>query len=160
MEDKITFVITDKIRELCKRLADMYRSELVGSIASGDLLDFDYVININGNYFSLVFKLQEYWQYVEYGRRAGKQPPIDVIEDWIRIKPIIPYPINGKVPDTRQLAFLIARHIGREGIEGKKYLTNVMYSNEANDIIDNIRQEFVYQVNDYLIKELKTLKET
>lgn len=158
MEDKITFVITDKIRELCKILADMYRSELVGSMASGDLFDFDYVININGNYFSLVFKLQEYWQYVEYGRRAGKQPPIESIEDWIRIKPIIPYPINGKVPDTRQLAFLIARHIGREGIEGKKYLTNVMYSDKAEDIIQEIKQAFANQVNNYLIEQIKTLE--
>lgn len=156
--EEITFVITDKIQELCRRLADMYRGELEGSMASGDLQDFDYVININGNYFSLIFKLQEYWQYVEYGRRAGKQPPIEAIEDWIRIKPIIPYPINGKVPDTRQLAFLIARKIGREGIEGKKYLTNVMYSNEANDIINNIKQAFANQVNDYLIEQIKTLK--
>lgn len=154
------FVINSDIERLVSKLVELCREQLKQYDATGSLSDFTYHINLNGSYFELIFSLQYYYYYVEYGRRAGKQPPIESIEDWIRIKPIIPYPINGKVPDTRQLAFLIARHIGREGIEGKKYLTNVMYSNEANDIINNIRQEFAYQVNDYLIKELKTLKET
>lgn len=152
------FVITSEIEQLVEKLANLYKSELVGSLSSGDLLDFDFKMSINGNLFQVTFCLQEYWQYVEYGRRAGKRPPIEVIEDWIRIKPIIPYPINGKVPDTRQLAFLIARKIGRDGIEGKKYLTKAMYSDEAESLIQQIKQEFFIQVSNRLVEELKTFE--
>ena len=120
------FIVTSQIEKLVEQLASLYRSNLEESIASGTLSNFTFRINLQGNYFEVIFLLPEYWQYVEYGRRAGKQPPIEAIEEWIRVKPIIPYAINGKVPDTRQLAFLIARKIGREGTEGKKPLTNAM----------------------------------
>lgn len=152
------FILTSQIEKLVEQLANLYRSNLVESIATGELLDFTFRINLQGNYFEVIFLLPEYWQYVENGRRAGKQPPIEAIEDWIRVKPIIPYAINGKVPDTRQLAFLIARKIGREGIEGKKPLTNAMYSDKAEDIIQEIKQAFANQVSDYLIEQIKTLE--
>lgn len=151
------FVITSDIERLVSKLVELCREQLKQYDATGSLSDFTYHINLNGSYFELIFSLQYYYYYVEYGRRAGKQPPIETIEDWIRVKPIIPYAINGKVPDTRQLAFLIARKIGREGIEGKKPLTNAMYSDKAEDIIQEIKQAFANQISDYLIVQIKTL---
>ena len=152
------FIVTSQIEKLVEQLASLYRSNLEESIASGTLSNFTFRINLQGNYFEVIFLLPEYWQYVEYGRRAGKQPPIESIEEWIRVKPIIPYAINGKVPDTRQLAFLIARKIGREGTVGKKPLTNAMYSDTAENIIQEIKQAFANQVNDYLIEQIKTIE--
>lgn len=152
------FIVTSQIEKLVEQLASLYRSNLEESIASGTLSNFTFRINLQGNYFEVIFLLPEYWQYVEYGRRAGKQPPIEAIERWIEVKPIIPYAVNGRVPDTRQLAFLIARKIGREGIEGKKPLTKAMYSDNAENIIQEIKQAFANQVNDYLIEQIKTLE--
>ena len=152
------FILSSQIEKLVEQLASLYRSNLEESIASGTLSNFTFRINLQGNYFEVIFLLPEYWQYVEYGRRAGKQPPIEAIEEWIRVKPIIPYAVNGKVPDTRQLAFLIARKIGWEGTEGKKPLTNAMYSDKAEDIIQEIKQAFANQVNDYLIEQIKTIE--
>ena len=152
------FIVTSQIEKLVEQLASLYRSNLEESIASGTLSNFTFRINLQGNYFEVIFLLPEYWQYVEYGRRAGKQPPIEAIEEWIRVKPIIPYAINGKVPDTRQLAFLIARKIGREGTEGKKPLTNAMYSDNAENIIQEVKQAFANQVNDYLIEQIKSIE--
>lgn len=151
------FVITSDIERLVSKLVELCREQLKQYDATGSLSDFTYHINLNGSYFELIFSLQYYYYYVEYGRRAGKQPPIEAIEEWIRVKPIIPYAINGKVPDTRQLAFLIARKIGRDGIEGKKPLANAMGSDRAKDIIQEIRQAFANQVNNYLIEQIKTL---
>ena len=152
------FIVTSQIEKLVEQLASLYRSNLEESIASGTLSNFTFRINLQGNYFEVIFLLPEYWQYVEYGRRAGKQPPIEAIEEWIRVKPIIPYAVNGKVPDTRQLAFLIARKIGWEGTEGRKPLTKAMYSDNAENIIQEIKQAFANQVNDYLIEQIKTLE--
>lgn len=152
------FVINSDIERLVSKLVDLCREELRQYDATGSLSNFTYHINLNGSYFELIFSLQDYYYYLEYGRRAGKQPPIEAIEEWIRVKPIIPYAVNGKVPDTRQLAFLIARKIGREGIEGKKPLTNAMYSDNAENIIQEIKQAFANQVNDYLIEQIKTIE--
>ena len=152
------FVINSDIERLVSKLVDLCREELRQYDATGSLSNFTYHINLNGSYFELIFSLQDYYYYLEYGRRAGKQPPIEAIEEWIRVKPIIPYAVNGKVPDTRQLAFLIARKIGREGIEGKKPLTKAMYSDNAENIIQEIKQAFANQVNDYLIEQIKTIE--
>ena len=152
------FIVTSQIEKLVEQIASLYRSNLEESIASGTLSNFTFRINLQGNYFEVIFLLPKYWEYLEYGRRAGKQPPIEAIEEWIRVKPIIPYAVNGKVPDTRQLAFLIARKIGWEGTEGRKPLTNAMYSDTVENIIQEIKQEFTNQVNDYLIEQIKTLE--
>lgn len=152
------FVINSDIERLVSKLVDLCREELRQYDATGSLSNFTYHINLNGSYFELIFSLQDYYYYLEYGRRAGKQPPIEAIEEWIRVKPIIPYAVNGKVPDTRQLAFLIARKIGRDGTEGKKPLTNAMYSDTAENIIQEIKQAFANQVNDYLIEQIKTIE--
>lgn len=152
------FIVTSQIEKLVEQLASLYRSNLEESIASGTLSNFTFRINLQGNYFEVIFLLPKYWEYLEYGRRAGKQPPIEAIEEWIRVKPIIPYAVNGKVPDTRQLAFLIARKIGWEGTEGRKPLTKAMYSDNAENIIQEIKQAFANQVNDYLIEQIKTIE--
>lgn len=43
-------------------------------------------------------------------------PPRQAIASWIQAKGIVPRAINGKLPTTEQLSFLIARKIGRDGI--------------------------------------------
>lgn len=52
-----------------------------------------------------------YAPFVEYGRRPGKQPPVDAILKWLAFRNI--QPVN------RSTAFLIARAIGRRGIKGR-----------------------------------------
>lgn len=50
--------------------------------------------------------------FAERGRGPGKQPPLDPIELWVRR-------VLGVAPDeSRSVAFLVARAIGRRGTEG------------------------------------------
>lgn len=139
-------VDNDQIRALVDTIADIYRVKLGPSNATGNLSNFQTIIDINDTTFSVAFELEDYWKYVEYGRGPGKQPPIDAIEQWVRIKPVVPRAINGRVPDTRQLAFLIARKIGREGIEPKHYLRDTMYSEEVNIIINALKRTLTEQI--------------
>lgn len=88
----------------------------------------------------LAIGLAGYWYYVEYGRRPGKQPPIDAMEAWINKTGMVPYPDeNGKTPSVRSLAFLIARKIGREGTKGKGIIHDIVERNQAK-WIDRIRR--------------------
>lgn len=56
-----------------------------------------------------IFSSEKYFTVLETGRKPGKRPPLDVIEEWVKQKPII------SDISTRSLAFLIARKIGEEG---------------------------------------------
>lgn len=87
--------------------------------ASGDLLRSIKPIEINfeSSKYTGSISLAYYWKYIEYGRRPGKFPPPNKILDWVKIKPVIPRPVNGIKPTEKQLAFLISRKIARDGIE-------------------------------------------
>lgn len=104
-----------------RNLVENYQRALAdyGKNASGDLSkSVRYIFNdkVKG-VFEVQLELLEYWKYIERGRKAGKMPPISAIERWITVKKIVPRPMaNGKLPTTKQLAFLIARSIGENGI--------------------------------------------
>lgn len=138
--------LTQAIQDLVDSIADIYRQNLESSKATGNLQNFQTHITLNDTTLSVSFELEDYWKYVEYGRGPGKQPPIDKIEEWVRVKPIIPDPINGKIPDTRQLAYLIARKIGREGTPAQHPLSDTMWSEEVNILINAIKRNIVEQV--------------
>ena len=121
----------EPIRNVAEQVVSIYRKELEnkGINAIRNLSKTaSATVELNGKHLIVYLELDHYWKYVEYGRRAGKMPPADKIKEWIRVKPIIPNPINGKIPDTKQLAFLIARKIGREGFEGKHPIENITNS--------------------------------
>lgn len=142
------------IEAIAGKILQLYRDELdrKGINASHSLSNSaSTTVEINDTKLLISLNLEPYWQYVEYGRRPGKRPPMDVIEEWINVKPIIPEPVNNKIPDTRQLAYLIARKIGRDGIEGRKPLTNVMYSDAAESMIDDIKSVIAKQLKQQFI---------
>ena len=56
-----------------------------------------------------IFSSMQFFTVLETGRKPGKRPPISVVEQWIKDKPI------ASDISTRSLAFLIARKIGEEG---------------------------------------------
>ena len=102
------------------------------------------VKNSKGN-FKLTLNLEEYWKYIEYGRKAGaKMPPIKEIRKWIEKKNIIPRPIklkSGKEysPTRNTLAFLISRSISKKGIKPKPFFKTSLQT--AKDMfIDKIKE--------------------
>ena len=82
-----------------------------------------FIMNVNGNFYEIIFNAPAYWKYANDGRRPGKMPPVNVIADWIKRRNITPYALkNGKLPTTDQLAFMIAKKIGRDGTTGIHFL--------------------------------------
>lgn len=144
----------DKIQLITNQIVGLYRKELEskGVPASGALGDTASVeVEMNGTKLVVSLNLEHYWRYVEYGRRPGKMPPIDNIEEWIRVKPVVPNAMNGKVPTSRQLAYLIARKIGREGIEGRRPLEATVYSDGFESVMDAIKAEITKQLSQTLL---------
>lgn len=147
--------VTNDILQVINQIADAYRATLRedGKVASGKLVNFSTDIQQSGKWFSIVFNLEDYWKYVENGRAAGKQPPLDAIEKWIAVKPIIPKAINNKVPSTKQLAFLIARSIGERGIKPTKALQNTLNSSKVVELEDQLCDLILNQISEEINKE-------
>ena len=145
--------ITSEISVLVDKISNQYREALKERRAGGRLESFSTEITIEDEHFKVYFNLEEYWKFVERGRAPGKQPPISAIENWIRIKPVIPNAVNGKVPDTRQLAYLIARKIGRVGTPAFYPLHTTLTSQDTENIISAIKQEIVKQIGEYLASD-------
>lgn len=114
--------------------------ESKGKVASGNLVkSIKSKVKIDGKYILVILNLEEYYRWVELGRKPGKFPPVDKIREWIRVKPILPQPINGKLPTTNQLSFLIGRSIARNGIKP----TNALKESINNfDLVGKIYQYF------------------
>ena len=142
--------ITQNISNICAEFLNRYKDEIKnsGHNASGELANSArYITKWDGKYFELIFNLQDYWKYLENGTKPHF-PPTDKIEQWIRIKPIVPQAMNDRVPTTKQLAYLIARSISIKGTKPTKLLQKTI------DGADNLISALVSEIQNQLEKEI------
>lgn len=117
------------LNSFAQTIVNRYKDK-ISEYSSGKLYKtIDYSITSNNNESYLVtINLEEYWKYIEKERRVGaKMPPVSAIENWIKIRKIVPRPIalkSGKqrVPTVQQLAYVIARSISRKGIAPRPFM--------------------------------------
>ena len=96
-----------------RRVIDLYRSNLSnsGHNATGKLSSTaSFNVEVSSEDINVTIHLEDYYKYIEEGRRPGSFPPVDAILSWIQAKHIMPREINGKLPTEQQLAFLIGRN--------------------------------------------------
>lgn len=137
------------LNDFGKELADKYQRKIVNddAVSSGKLLNsIKYIFNNNNTSFEISMEMAEYWKYVENGRKSGKFPPISAIREWVKVKPVIPRPYNGKLPTENQLAFLIARSISKNGIRPKPIF---------NDTLDDAMNYFENGLEDAFTKDVE-----
>lgn len=146
------------IQNIVNQFVDAVKGTLQrnGSNASGDLAkSIKGNVKVNGKWVEISVSMEDYWKYVEYGRKPGKFPPIDAIKMWIDVKPILPRAINGKLPTKPQLAFLIARKIAQKGIKPKPFLYNTMDKFKlVENLYDVVAEELQKQIQNELDEEL------
>lgn len=130
-------------------LVEDYKESLIyNSVnASDDLYkSVKYYFESDNRFLEVQLELESYYWYVENGRKAGKFPPIQAIEEWIKVKPVLPYADkNGKLPTLNQLTYLIGRKIKEDGIEGKHLLQKS---------VDDIYREIEKRLVEALSKDL------
>lgn len=102
-------------------------------IASGKLYNsIDYKLVITETNIRLYFLAQDYWIYVENGRKAGKMPPISAIKGWM---------VKKGIADINGASYKISRSIGKNGIRPSPYLRNIKET-LVNDYTDDIMAAF------------------
>lgn len=139
------------LKEYANSAGDIYRSCMaeLGKDASGALSNSARAeVRVDGTRFEVVMHLEEYWKYIESGRKPGKFPPPDKIREWIEVKPVLPRPMeNGKLPTIKQLSYLIGRKIAIKGIPPTPILeTTVSKLNEQflDKLYRAIREDIGY----------------
>ena len=130
-----------------------YKSQLEADQMSNGVLyrTISYSVSTGNSGWVISVSLADYWKYIEYGRRPGKMPPLEVIEKWIDVKEIKPHSMtlkSGKtvIPKPPKLPFLIARSIGQRGIPPKPLFKN---SFEA------AKQQFIQVIKDAITQDIK-----
>lgn len=123
------------LAEYATAVLNAYQDRLIrgDKIATGDLLNTaEYVITTGEGTILVQLSLEQYWKYVEKGRKPGKFPPPSAIIGWIQAKPIYPKPdARGKLPTVQSLAYLIGRKIAREGIPATNALASAVEGQTA-----------------------------
>ena len=123
------------------------------SQATGNLENFKTNTKFDGKWFEVTFDLPTYWKYLENGRKAGKMPPVDAILKWIQTKPIVPQTISGTVPSPKQVAFMIARKIGRDGTQPTKLLQNTIDTPQTDNLINQLCDLLINQIENEINEE-------
>lgn len=125
------------LAEYGERVKETYRGYLQseGVNASGSLSNSISVnVDAGDNKYEVSLNLNEYWKWLEGGRAPTKNNGNGELRrsilQWIRVKPVLPTPFNGKLPTEEQLAYLISRKIHMEGYKGKGLLQKSQDDNE------------------------------
>ena len=146
-----------QLQQLAQILIDLYRQELtINNVnSSGSLyntIKSQVVVDDQAITGDLI--LNDYWKYIEYGRKPGRFPNIQAIKGWIKQKPVIPTGKLGKLPTTDQLAFLISKKIATKGIQGKNLLGKAIdilekqYNDKLEDAVTkDVTKEIDNQLN-------------
>ena len=128
--DELNAVLADYAKEAEEIYK--YQISLGGKNASRNLVNtIKSNVVVGENAYEVTLTLQEYWKYIEGGRKGKTSsppgakykaafPPVDAILNWILVKPVLPRPsADGKMEKLRpkSLAYLIGRKIKEEGIE-------------------------------------------
>ena len=137
-----TTILSEEFNLLKAELIKKYDEK--GMRASGNWAD-SLEVNVTGGLTATLLG-EKYSEQLEYGRKSGKQPPSQVIEQWIRDKGIM-QKITGKI-SISSLAFLIARKIGREGWRREGYggvelISEVVTPERIQQIIDRVSDSYI-----------------
>jgi hypothetical protein len=154
MIDKIDLT---KLYDISSEIAEIYRNNIhnSGVTASGELENFTWEIDFDGNTYKLIYNLPAHWKWVENSRKptSGRKTPwTDPVKDivrWMELKHIVPRPAytkslkpsRAKIPTKEETAYMIVRKIHKFGYygynqQGKHLLEKSM--DEAELLIMNL----------------------
>ena len=152
---KTTKALNDASELIVKSLQS--RLEENNSIASGELgQSISLSVKSTQKKIEYSILMLDYWGAVDKGRKAGKQPPINKILEWLT------YPnvkdkmgiSNASVSESNSLAFLIARKIGAKGTKGNNFASDVFDSNKIKVDLPNAILDAVIEDADAVLTEL------
>jgi hypothetical protein len=109
----------------------------------------DYKVKAMPNSFEFDFIMNEYGEWVDKGRKAGKKPPFSPIRKWVEDRRIQFRDNSGKFQTYDQTAWAVVGGIGRNGIEASNFYSRPFklgYDRLPNEIVE----AYALDVEDFL----------
>ena len=145
------------LNSFAQTIVNRYKDK-ISEYASGKLYKtINFEITKGSSNYIVTINLESYWIFLEKGRRAGaKMPPVSAIENWIKIRKIIPRPVtlkSGKqrVPTVKQLAYVIARSIAKRGIQPRPFM-----SESIDQTIEDFKSKLSAAVREDVLENLNS----
>lgn len=129
------------------------------SNASGALqrsMELDKIV-IDDRMMKVTISLEDYWYYLEHGRKAGKMPPIQPIIEWIESKPVPPK-VEGLT--VRQRAFAIARSIGKNGTKPHPFFESAKqqtWKQFKDEIAEAVHEDIAVYIEEAVLRGVEKL---
>ena len=130
------------------------------SNASGDLDEsITFRLFNQGSTVGVKILMNDYWEFVDKGRKPGKRPPIDKIKGWLtypNVKSKLGHSDKFSVTDIAQvnsLAYSIAKKIGDKGTKGNDFATDVFESDLVQKDLANTLLEAVIADTDLFLED-------
>ena len=109
----------------------------------------DYKVKAMPNSFEFDFLMNEYGEWVDKGRKAGKKPPFSPIRKWVEERRIQFRDNSGKFQTYDQTAWAVVGGIGRNGIEASNFYSRPFklgYDRLPNEVVE----AYALDVEDFL----------
>jgi len=77
--------------------------------------------------YRLTTMMQDYWYYVENGRKRGEKPPYANIYEWVQNKKEMQMKISqspDRIAATKSLTFAIRNVVGKRGTKAQPFISN------------------------------------
>jgi len=112
--------------------------------ASGNLIkSLTYKLGEGIEELMVQVEADDYFKYVDEGRRRGEQPPLAAIKKWVAIKGLPP-----------ASAYPIAKKIGKFGIKPKNILRDILKPNTITKDDDILAEAFKQDLENYIDKNI------
>jgi hypothetical protein len=124
-----------------------------------DSLDYD--IRSSNVSFEFDFLMEAYGEWVDKGRKAGKNPPFSAIRKWVQDRRIQFRSNKGRFQTYDQTAWAVVKKIGRDGIEASNFYSRPFqlgYNKLPNELVEAYAldmEEFIEFTIDKLNEEYK-----
>jgi len=118
----------------------------------------DYDVKAMPNSFEFDFLMNEYGEWVDKGRKAGKNPPFSPLRKWVEDRRIQFRSNKGKFQSYDQTAWAIVKSIGKKGIPASNFYSrpfNLGYAKLPNEIVE----AYALDVEDFLEFTIDKLNE-
>ena len=136
-----------------------------------------YSVKTKNNKTSLVFKMNDYWQFVDAGVRGvggtkadgtkwklkrvttnkfkyrNKMPPASAFSSWVVRKGIAPRNKKGQFVTRKSMQFAIAKSVYHTGIKTTNFFTDAFY-NQIDKVSNDLGDELVIELEDAIVDSI------
>jgi hypothetical protein len=99
----------------------------------------DYQVKAMPNSFEFDFLMEEYGEWVDKGRKAGKNPPFSPLRKWVQDRRIQFRDNSGRFQTYDQTAWAVVKSIGKKGIEPSNFYSrpfNLGFQKLPNEVAE------------------------